>query len=131
MFGGIALGSTTERARTDTWAFDGTTWTQQHPVHVPPWSNGMAMSFDPKSQSVLMLTLPSAHPGITVTAEGFEAKGPAPFGTWRWTGSDWTELATPNAPLFVTNRTRGAPRPNSAARKRCRPVVLLMGIARE
>ena len=74
------------------WTFDGRRWTQQRPTHVPPWSNGVAMSFDPKSKSALLLTLPSHHPNITVAPDGFSGRSPAPFGTWRWTGSDWAEL---------------------------------------
>ncbi len=104
MFGGTRVGTTTPAvARTDTWTFDGRRWTQQRPTHVPPWSNGVAMSFDPKSKSVLLLTLPSHHPNITVAPDGFSGRSPAPFGTWRWTGSDWAELTTPTAPLFATN----------------------------
>ena len=93
--GGIALD--------DTWTYDGTTWTQRHPAHQPPWSSGMAMSYDPRSQSVLLLTLPSVHPNIDVSPGTYTRRGPEPFGTWRWAGTDWNEIATPSAPLFSTS----------------------------
>jgi hypothetical protein len=104
----------------DTWTFDGTTWTEEHPQHVPPWNSGTAMGFDPKSQSVLLLTLPLHHPNVDVTPESVALHGAAPFGTWSWDGSDWRELATPSAPLFATTAVafhtnpRLTPLPNGA-----------------
>lgn len=104
----VLFGGTVERnhqssvALNDTWTWNGTTWTRRHPLHQPPWSSGLAMSYDPRSQSVLLLTLPSIHPTIDLTPDGVNLRGAAAFGTWRWDGSDWRELQTPSAPLFAT-----------------------------
>ena len=85
----------------DTWSWDGKTWTDVSGAHRPPWSNGTAMSYDPASRSMILLTLPASHPNLDVTPNGVGSRGNTPFGTWRWTGRDWTELATPTAPLFA------------------------------
>ncbi len=103
LFGGIVeRRSQTSLALNDTWTWDGTTWTQRHPLHEPPWSSGLAMSYDPRSHSVLLLTLPSSHPNLGLTPDSVNSRGTTPFGTWRWDGSDWHELPTPSAPLFAT-----------------------------
>ena len=85
----------------DTWSWDGKTWTDVSGAHRPPWSNGTAMSYDPASRSMILLTLPASHPNLDVTPNGVGSRGNTPFGTWRWTGRGWTELATPTAPLFA------------------------------
>ncbi len=102
LFGGIVQRyHQTTLALDDMWTWDGTTWTARHPVHEPPWSNGLAMSYDPRSQSVLLLTLPSNHPNLDLTPDSVGSRGDTPFGTWQWNGSDWRELPTPSAPLFA------------------------------
>jgi hypothetical protein len=106
-------------ALSDTWAWNGTTWARLRPVHVPPWSTGLAMSYDARSKSVLLLTLPSSHPKLDLTPDGVGTRGDTAFGTWRWAGSDWRELATPSAPLFAHGavfhtRPRLAPLPGGA-----------------
>jgi Protein of unknown function (DUF4232) len=102
LFGGtVRRSGQTSLALDDTWTWNGTSWTQLHPAHVPPWSSGLAMSYDARSKSVLLLTLPSSHPNLDLTPDGVGSRGDTPFGTWQWNGSDWRELATPSAPLFA------------------------------
>jgi hypothetical protein len=121
LFGGVQRhnGASTT-ALDDTWTWDGSTWTQQRPRHRPPWSSGTAMSYDPTSRSILLLTLPSKHPNLDLAPDRFELRGPTPFGTWRWAGSDWHELPTPTAPLYATaaaafhTNPRLTPLPNRA-----------------
>jgi hypothetical protein len=62
----------------DTWTWDGTTWTRRTPVRVPPARAFQQMAFDAASGQLLMF-------------------GGAQFGaglvdTWAWTGSDWQQL---------------------------------------
>jgi hypothetical protein len=102
LFGGVVPRShQTTLALDDTWTWNGSTWTQRHPAHEPPWSSGLAMSYDPRSKSVLLLTLPSSHPNLDLTPDSVNARGDTAFGTWQWSGSDWRELPTPSAPLFL------------------------------
>ena len=88
-------------AHRDTWAWDGTNWTELHPRHAPPGgfepATGFAMSYDPRSRSMLLMALPSSHPNLSAQGE----TGDTDFGTWQWTGSDWRELNTRTAPVFV------------------------------
>jgi hypothetical protein len=66
------------------------------------------MSYDPRSRSVLLMALPSSHPNLTTKGES----GNTDFGTWQWTGSDWRELPTREAPVYVVlaDRAYSAPR---------------------
>jgi hypothetical protein len=103
----VLFGGTVQRyhqrslALNDTWTWDGAAWTRRHPLHEPPWSTGLAMSYDPRSHSVLLVTLPSSHPNLDLTPDGVGSRGTTAFGTWRWDGSDWRELPTPSAPAFA------------------------------
>lgn len=120
LFGGTERSQRTSVAQHDTWTWNGTTWARQHPEHQPPWSNGLAMSYDPRSHSVLLLTLPSKHPNVALSEGSVSLRGVAPFGTWQWSGSDWRELPTPTAPLYATKAAafdtspRLTPLPNGA-----------------
>lgn len=70
----------------DTWTFDGTTWTQQHPAHAPPALNEASdrMAYDDATGTIVLVTsdaLGSQHPD-----------------TWTWDGTDWTEHASATQP---------------------------------
>jgi hypothetical protein len=54
----------------DTWTWDGTDWTQQHPAHSPPYG-GSIVDYPPGHEAVLFL-------------------GPD---AWTWDGADWTQHA--------------------------------------
>lgn len=64
----------------DTWTWDGTTWTEQHPQRSPPARDGAAMAYD-ASQGQVVLFGGSA--------------GSALGDTWTWDGQEWTEQAPP------------------------------------
>jgi hypothetical protein len=89
-------------ALNDTWTWDGFNWTRRITRHPPPWSDGLAMAFDPRSRSILLLTLPSIHPNLDLSPTGIGVRGVTRFGTWQWNGTDWNELDTGIAPEFVT-----------------------------
>jgi hypothetical protein len=112
LFGGVVQRRNhTTLALDDMWTWNGASWTRRHPAHVPPWSNGLAMSYDPRSESVLLLTLPSSHPNLVLTPDGVSTRGDTPFGTWAWNGADWREIPTPSAPLFASGAVlHGNPR---------------------
>ncbi len=78
LFGGISGGS----GATDTWVWNGTTWTQLHPSATPPATFGRAfMDFDPVSQHLILLTDP-------------DQAGTPRDETWEWTGVTWTLIDT-------------------------------------
>ena len=66
LFGGRAQGA----AYGDTWTWDGTDWTQQHPAHSPPPGSEMGMAYD-------------AGDGLVVLFDQDQE-------TWTWDGTDWT-----------------------------------------
>jgi hypothetical protein len=99
LFGGFGPHLPGETARNDTWTWDGATWTERHPLHAPPAPapvTGSAMAFDTRSKSLLLLA------PVDLRARGITAGGKLPFGTWRWDGADWNEIATPAAPFYAT-----------------------------
>jgi hypothetical protein len=64
----------------DTWTWNGTTWTEQHPATSPPASAGAAMAYDAATGNVVLLA-------DTNPAE-----------TWTWDGSTWTEQQPATSP---------------------------------
>ena len=79
VFGGI--GNT---YRNDTWTFDGTAWTKEHPPMAPPVRTGAAMLFDRKTKKVVMF---GGYDGGHTNASFLRD-------TWLWDGatSTWTEV---------------------------------------
>lgn len=73
----------------DTWTWNGSIWSQQHPAASPPAAGGGCAAYDARSNQLLMYggqTPSAAHPTTYRTA------------TWQWTGSTWTQLATAATP---------------------------------
>lgn len=114
LFGG--LGQTVDPAPEtrldDTWTWNGLTWTQHSPTHVPPSRSGHMMSDD------------AAH-GQVVMFGGLRQLGP-PIeffdDTWTWDGTDWTEHAPATKPR---PRFRGS----IGYDERRREVLLFGGVA--
>lgn len=70
----------------DTWLWDGahSTWTQASPAHSPTAVTGPMLFTDPLN-------------GHVDEFGGYSGQS-YQNATWRWTGSDWQHLSTPNAP---------------------------------
>lgn len=81
MFGGIyrqlLSSGWVSTQRTDTWVWDGTAWTEQHPTSTPQGNGRMA----------------AEGPGRTLLFGGATGNE-----TWRWEGSQWTELQPQHRP---------------------------------
>lgn len=69
---------------TDTWRFDGATWTQQFPSSSPPWRSGAAMTYDSSRQRVVMF----GGDNFAATLDD----------TWEWDGVGWQQVVTPSTP---------------------------------
>ena len=69
LFGGV--GTFPLPGYTDTWEWNGTTWTQRAPQHSPPFGGPMAWS-------------PALNRTVLFTGT-----------TWTWDGTDWQQLAVP------------------------------------
>ena len=73
-FGGSGLG----RDFADTWTWNGTTWTRQHPAASPPARYGAAMAYDPATATVVLF------------GGGGTTSGSDTADTWTWDGTTWT-----------------------------------------
>ncbi len=72
----------------DTWEYDGSTWTQITTTNTPPGRRGHSMVYD-------------SDRGVTVLFGGFNT---APLNdTWEYDGTTWHQELTANAPLSRTN----------------------------
>ena len=54
LFGGESCTVGTCAYTTDTWTWDGTNWTQQHPAHNPPAWEGASMAYDAATGTVVL-----------------------------------------------------------------------------
>ena len=66
----------------DTWTFDGTSWTLEHPATSPPARIGASLAWDPQSQQMILF-------GGELASDPYNA---AVKDTWEWNGTDWTML---------------------------------------
>ena len=69
----------------DTWTWNGSDWTEQHPLTSPSGREFASMAFD-------------AHSGQLLLFGGAPVSLPAYGDTWRWTGSNWVQLHPPGFP---------------------------------
>jgi len=82
LFGGaVGFGG---RWGNDTWTWNGTTWTQQHPATSPPARAFASMAYD-------------AATGTAVLFGGFGSPGPL-ADTWTWDGTTWTQQHPATSP---------------------------------
>jgi hypothetical protein len=119
LFGGYGI----HGPLSDTWTWDGSSWTQQHPSTSPPARGGSLMAYDANSRTVLLLggTNFPEFGGVISSGSGYACPGvvtptevaPAPTGplpactprpsdpnaprvfvdTWVWNGSNWHQAA--------------------------------------
>ncbi len=99
MFGGISsLGKNTPML-SDTWTWDGTDWTQQHPATSPPARDDAALAYDATTNQLVMFGGGSNKPPIGGLVP------PSFNDTWVWTGSNWVQQHPITAPLPVLSPT--------------------------
>lgn len=76
---------------TQTWLWDGHTWSQAHPAHAPPPTVGQPLAYDATSKRLIL----QGGGGIGPAGAGFGTFNTA---TWAWNGSDWITLAPSHHP---------------------------------
>jgi hypothetical protein len=82
----VLFGGGFHRLLGDTWTWNGTDWTEQHPAHAPAPRRAMSMAYDEAD-------------GRTVLFGGETGSDPFfPRDTWTWDGTDWTEQHPAHAP---------------------------------
>jgi hypothetical protein len=93
MFGGFGSPSCpqtdAEFSLDDTWTWNGSIWTQQHPAAVPPQATDGCAAYDPASGHLIMFGGNDVIP--TSGGEAFSD-------TWQWTGTNWVKLAPATHP---------------------------------
>jgi hypothetical protein len=94
LFGGISSLANTNMLN-DTWTWDGTDWTQQHPVTSPPARDDAALAYDDATKQLVLFGGGSNGPRIGGLV-------PPPLNdTWIWTGSNWIQQHPATIPLPV------------------------------
>jgi len=83
LFGGYGYGKA-DIFFGDTWTWNGTTWTEQHPATSPPGRWGAAMAYDAATGTVVL----------------FGGNGQRGYlgDTWTWDGTTWTNQAPATSP---------------------------------
>ena len=76
LFGGYINSS--GAAASDTWTWDGTTWTQLSPTTIPPGRKDHALTYDPVRQVVVM-------------SGGHRVNNDMIGDIWEWNGTNWTK----------------------------------------
>src|SRR5262249_20094684 len=69
----------------ETWTWDGTTWTQQHPATSPPVRDTFPMAFDSATQT-------------TVLSGGYSISVGIHNDTWTWDGTNWRQQHPSSSP---------------------------------
>src|SRR5438105_9003717 len=90
LFGGLhyACGDCFEHWLSDTWTWDGATWTRQQPAASPPRMASASLAFDPATRQ-LVLFGGARSSGATTRFFGQ---------TWTWDGTTWKELPPAGSP---------------------------------
>jgi Galactose oxidase, central domain len=95
IFGGLGSSNCTNTVAltvfNDTWTWNGTKWTLQHPATSPAWRYAPAMAYDAFTSTSILFS------GV-VTDSTFHAINPFPPDTWSWDGSNWSQLSPANNP---------------------------------
>jgi hypothetical protein len=88
LFGGMGdLSSFQIGALGDTWTWNGTTWTEQHPMVSPSPRRGASLAFDATSGQVVLFGGDAAHRVPLFLNE-----------TWLWNGTTWTQRNPASSP---------------------------------
>src|ERR1700730_10019071 len=86
----------------DTWTWDGSSWTQQHPAHNPPATVIGPMAYDPSSHDMLLVTV--SMPTGSISSADPATVNPPPAQTWLWDGADWHKAAGVQPPVSALTR---------------------------
>jgi hypothetical protein len=92
LFGGYTENGDPSSFQDDTWTWNGTTWTEQHPATSPPARFDAAMAYDAATGTVVLFG------GMGLAPDNYLGD------TWTWNGTTWTEQHPATSP---THRTGG------------------------
>jgi hypothetical protein len=89
LFGGYGIVNWSAVYRSDTWEWDGTTWTQVPTVVTPPPRLGAGMTYDAAHERVVLF---GGYTGESTDGGGVLGD------TWQWDGRVWTESTPTSSP---------------------------------
>ncbi|MHB8290075.1 MAG: sialidase family protein [Acidimicrobiales bacterium] len=92
-YAGALLQPPWRRALPETWSWNGTTWTEQHPAQSPPSRRSASMAYDAATRQVVLfggIDLCEVH-----QRRGCGANHPS---TWTWNGDTWTQQHPTQSP---------------------------------
>ena len=92
LYGGIGEGIEGETRLSDTWTFDGTTWTERPTTDAPSGRSGPAMAYDAALGEVVLFGT---------------AKGEDLSETWTFNGTNWTLQSPPLQPAARSDAAMG------------------------
>jgi hypothetical protein len=84
LFGGLRTVDHEPHYLGDTWTWDGSAWTKQHPAHSPSRRGGAGISYDPADGGLVLF--------------GGTGGGNDLDDTWVWNGTDWTQQHPAHSP---------------------------------
>jgi hypothetical protein len=84
LFGGNTVVGNMFAYSNDTWTWDGSNWTEQHPLAPPAGRDGATLIYDPASGRLLLF--------------GGDTLNSLMQDTWAWDGSQWTQLSPLHSP---------------------------------
>jgi len=89
LFGGESASASTENALGDTWAWNGSTWTEEFPAASPPARYDALMAYDAATEQVVLFGGASSSGVFCSTCLD---------DTWVWNGSTWTQKFPTTSP---------------------------------
>jgi hypothetical protein len=136
----------------DTWTWDGFSWTEQHPSTSPPARGGSLMAYDANSHALVLLggnNFPEFG-GVISSGSGYACAGvvtpnsalpactPPPsdpnaprvfLDTWVWDGSNWRQAAGDKPEFAVETQMAGDPVSGSVLAVTTLPSIRPLGLA--
>jgi len=89
LFGGQNFQNRPHENQTDTWTWDGTSWTRRYPA-VSPQGGFDSLVYDPDTQQLLLLE----------AANFLDRTNPVHFSMWTWDGDAWYQLHPAALPAY-------------------------------
>lgn len=82
----------------DTWTWDGSSWTQQHPRQSPPARGNAAMAFDAAHGVVVLYGGSGGQTRYPPLSSQPQLEANPEQETWTWDGSNWHQVSTGHRP---------------------------------
>jgi hypothetical protein len=113
LYGGCASCGPGFRLLQDTWAFNGTRWTELHSKRLPDYEPSPTMSWDRLTGELELLAPPPGY-GTTPPNGNFNAATSVRMGRWAWTSAGWVWKGNVTGPPLTIQAPAFVAEPGSA-----------------